>query len=115
MAEQPVVIQKISWGDLCPWTIMFRTLPIAASFSVLAFALLGRGTGMGLRDLLPALLCAVGIMGLVIVVTLGLEPLRPLQGVPRDLSGLGPALCLLLSLAVLPGLRAAIMRRVRAR
>lgn len=41
MAEQPVIIQKISWSDLCPWTIIFKTLPVAASVSVLAFALLG--------------------------------------------------------------------------
>jgi hypothetical protein len=38
--QQPVVIQKISWTDLCPWTIIFRTLPIATSFTVLALATL---------------------------------------------------------------------------
>ena len=40
MADQPVVIQKISWSELCPWTIIFRTLPVATSFTVLALALL---------------------------------------------------------------------------
>ena len=39
MTDRPVVIQKISWADLCPWTIIFRTLPIATSFTVLALAL----------------------------------------------------------------------------
>ena len=41
MPDQPVVIQKISWADLCPWTIIFKTLPIASSFTVLALALVG--------------------------------------------------------------------------
>jgi hypothetical protein len=41
MAEQPVVVQKISWSDLCPWTLIFKTLPVAASVSVLVFGLLG--------------------------------------------------------------------------
>ena len=41
MTEQPVIVQKISWSDLCPWTSIFKTLPIAASVTVLAFALLG--------------------------------------------------------------------------
>jgi hypothetical protein len=41
MSEQPVVVNKISWADLCPWTIIFRTLPIAASITVLSLALLG--------------------------------------------------------------------------
>lgn len=41
MAEQPVIIQKISWADLCPWTIIFRTLPVASSVTVLCLALLG--------------------------------------------------------------------------
>ena len=40
MTDRPVVIQKISWADLCPWTIIFKTLPIATSFTVLALALL---------------------------------------------------------------------------
>ena len=40
MTDQPVVIQKISWADLCPWTIIFKTLPTAMSFTVLALALL---------------------------------------------------------------------------
>ena len=39
MTDRPVVIQKISWAELCPWTIIFRTLPIATSFTVLALAL----------------------------------------------------------------------------
>ena len=39
MTDRPVVIQKISWADLCPWSIIFRTLPIATSFTVLALAL----------------------------------------------------------------------------
>ena len=41
MAEQPVIVQRISWSDLCPWTIIFKTLPVASSMTVLAFALLG--------------------------------------------------------------------------
>ncbi len=41
MTEQPVIVQKVSWGDLCPWTLIFKTLPIASSLTVLAFALLG--------------------------------------------------------------------------
>ena len=41
MTEQPVIVQKISWSDLCPWTLIFKTLPIATSVTVLAFALLG--------------------------------------------------------------------------
>jgi hypothetical protein len=41
MAEQPVIVQKISWSDLCPWTIIFKTLPIASSVTVLVFAVLG--------------------------------------------------------------------------
>ena len=41
MTEQPVIVQKISWSDLCPWTSIFKTLPIAASVTVLALALLG--------------------------------------------------------------------------
>ncbi len=41
MSEQPVVVQKISWQDLCPWTIIFKTLPVAASATVLVLALLG--------------------------------------------------------------------------
>lgn len=40
MTDRPVVIQKISWADLCPWTIIFKTLPIATSFTVLTLALL---------------------------------------------------------------------------
>ena len=41
MTEQPVIVQKISWSDLCPWTSIFKTLPIAASVTVLALSLLG--------------------------------------------------------------------------
>ena len=41
MTEQPVIVQKISWSDLCPFTVIFKTLPIASSVTVLAFALLG--------------------------------------------------------------------------
>ena len=41
MTEQPVIVQKISWADLCPWTLIFKTLPIATSVPVLLFALLG--------------------------------------------------------------------------
>ena len=48
MTDRPVVIQKISWADLCPWTIIFKTLPIATSFTVLALALLAvAATPMG--------------------------------------------------------------------
>lgn len=39
--QQPVSVQKISWAQLCPWTIIFRTLPVATSVTVLALALLG--------------------------------------------------------------------------
>ncbi len=41
MSQQPVVVQKVSWQDLCPWTVILRTLPIAASVTVITFALLG--------------------------------------------------------------------------
>lgn len=41
MAEQPVVVQNISWSNLCPWTLIFRTLPVASGATVLVFALLG--------------------------------------------------------------------------
>lgn len=41
MAEQPVVVQRISWNELFPWNLIFKTLPVAASVSVLVFALLG--------------------------------------------------------------------------
>ena len=41
MAEQPVVIKKIAWESLFPWLMIFRTLPIAATLSVLAFSLVG--------------------------------------------------------------------------
>ena len=41
MTEQPVIVQEISWSYLCPWTSILKTLPIAASVTVLAFSLLG--------------------------------------------------------------------------
>lgn len=41
MTEQPVIVQKISWINLCPWTLIFKTFPIASGAGVLAFALLG--------------------------------------------------------------------------
>ncbi len=41
MSEQSVIVQKISWQDLCPWTLIFKTLPVASSVTVLVFALLG--------------------------------------------------------------------------
>jgi len=41
MSDQPVIVKKISWAELCPWTIIFRTLPIAASVTVLALAIVG--------------------------------------------------------------------------
>ena len=41
MAEQPVVIQRISWADVCPWMILFRALPIATSFTVLVLGTVG--------------------------------------------------------------------------
>lgn len=41
MPEQPVSVQNISWSELCPWTIIFKTLPVASGVTVLAFALLG--------------------------------------------------------------------------
>ncbi len=48
MNEQPVVVQKVSWWDLCPWTIIFKTLPVATGVTALALALLGTvATPMG--------------------------------------------------------------------
>jgi hypothetical protein len=41
MNEQPVIVRRISWSDLCPWTLIFKSLPIATSVPVIAFALLG--------------------------------------------------------------------------
>ena len=41
MSDQPVIVKKISWAELCPWTVIFRTLPIAASVTVLALAIVG--------------------------------------------------------------------------
>ena len=48
MNEQPVIVQKVSWWDLCPWTIIFKTLPVATGVTALALALLGTvATPMG--------------------------------------------------------------------
>ncbi|MCH2181695.1 MAG: hypothetical protein MK108_06785 [Mariniblastus sp.] len=41
MNEQPDNVNRICWRDLCPWTILFRTLPAATSLPVLVFAVLG--------------------------------------------------------------------------
>jgi len=42
MSEQPtVVVEKVCWQHLCPWMIIFKTLPIACNFSILSLALLG--------------------------------------------------------------------------
>lgn len=42
MSEQPtVVVEKVCWQYLCPWTIIFKTLPIACNPSILSLALLG--------------------------------------------------------------------------
>ena len=41
MTEQPVIVQKISWLNLCPWILIFKTFSIASGTGVLAFALLG--------------------------------------------------------------------------
>lgn len=41
MSDQPVMVSKFSWDEVFPWTIIFKTLPIAASFTVLIFATLG--------------------------------------------------------------------------
>lgn len=41
MPEQPVIVQKISWSDLFPWAIIFKTLSVATSVTVLSLALLG--------------------------------------------------------------------------
>ncbi len=41
MTEQPVIVQKISWINLCPWVLIFKTFSIAAGTGVLAFALVG--------------------------------------------------------------------------
>lgn len=37
--DQPVVVSNISWRDLCPWTIIFRSLNSATSMTVLVMAL----------------------------------------------------------------------------
>ena len=41
MTEQPVIVQKISWINLCPWVLIFKTFSIAAGTGVLVFALVG--------------------------------------------------------------------------
>ena len=41
MSDQPVMVSKFSWDEVFPWTLIFKTLPIAASFTVLIFATLG--------------------------------------------------------------------------
>lgn len=41
MSDQPVIVKQVSWAELCPWTIIFRTLPIAASVTTLALAIVG--------------------------------------------------------------------------
>ena len=41
MSDQPVIVKKVSWAELCPWTIIFRTLPVAASTTCLALAIVG--------------------------------------------------------------------------
>ncbi len=41
MNEQPVSVSKVSWRELCPWTIIFRSLPVSFSVTVLIWALLG--------------------------------------------------------------------------
>ncbi len=41
MNVQPVNINKIAWRELFPWTIIFKTLPIAASVAVMALATVG--------------------------------------------------------------------------
>ena len=39
--DQPVVVTNVSWRDLCPWTIIFRSLSSAASVTVIVLALAG--------------------------------------------------------------------------
>ena len=41
MNDLPANVNRFSWRDLCPWTLLFRTLPAATSLPVLVFALLG--------------------------------------------------------------------------
>lgn len=41
MSDQPVMVSKFSWDEVFPWTIIFKTLPIAAGFTVLVLATLG--------------------------------------------------------------------------
>ena len=41
MNEQPVNVARISWRDLFPWTIIFKTLPIAVGIPVLVWASMG--------------------------------------------------------------------------
>lgn len=41
MSDQPVMVSKFSWDEVFPWTIIFKTLPIAAGFTVLVLSTLG--------------------------------------------------------------------------
>ncbi len=41
MNDQTVNHGRVSWRELCPWAIIFRTLPVATSISVLGLAFLG--------------------------------------------------------------------------
>ena len=41
MNEQPVKVDRVSWQNLFPWMIIFRTLPVATSATVLILAILG--------------------------------------------------------------------------
>lgn len=41
MSDQPVQVTNVSWRDLCPWTIIFRSLQSATSMTVITLALLG--------------------------------------------------------------------------
>lgn len=41
MNAQPVNINQIAWRELFPWTIIFKTLPIAASITVMVLATVG--------------------------------------------------------------------------
>ena len=39
--DQPVVVTNVSWRDLCPWTIIFKSLSSATSVTVIVLALVG--------------------------------------------------------------------------
>ncbi len=41
MDNEPVTVQAVSWRDLCPLLIMFRSLPMALSLTILVLALAG--------------------------------------------------------------------------